>query len=86
MVDPTMTMLEIENISNVVGVNKKVTTDEVIDKTSAQMSRLVHTEWLSHYFQLRYIFCDNSSEFKLYFNTIYNQCGVGCKPTIVKNQ
>ena len=35
MVDPAMSVLEIEEIPTVVSVHKKVTTNEVVDKMSA---------------------------------------------------
>jgi hypothetical protein len=46
--------------------------DEIFDKTSELIAKLVNKTWLCRYPQSRHLIYDNRSEFKLHFNTYVN--------------
>jgi hypothetical protein len=68
-------------------VNGKVSSivEEIFDKTSEHIARLVNKTWLSRYPRCRYIIYDNGSEFKLNIEYLCITYGIKCKPTMVKN-
>ena len=57
----------------------------VIDKSSAQISRLFNKSWLCRYPRPVEIIYDNGSEFKLYFRELCDSYSIKRKPTTVKN-
>jgi len=59
--------------------------EEIFDKTSEHIARLVRKTWLSRYPRCRYIIYNNSSEFKLNFEYLCETYGIKCKPTMIKN-
>jgi len=67
-------------------VNDKERTieEEIFDKSSDQIARLVNKIWLCRYPRCRYLVYDNGSEFKLHFETLCGSC-IQRKPTTIKN-
>jgi hypothetical protein len=59
--------------------------EEIFDKTSERIARLVNKTWLSRYPRCCYIIYDNGSEFKLNFEYFCETYGIKCKPTMIKN-
>ena len=57
----------------------------VIDKSSAEISRLFNKQWLSRYPRSKYVIYDNGSEFKLHFQELCASYGLEQKPTSVRN-
>ncbi len=64
---------------------KLLTADEIFDKTSECIAKLVNKTWLSRYPQCRHLIYDNGSEFKLHSEYLCESYGITCKPTAVKN-
>jgi hypothetical protein len=58
---------------------------EIFDKTSAQISNLVHKCWFSRYPRCCYMIYNNDSEFKLYLRNLCKTYGVKHKPASIKN-
>ncbi len=50
--------------------------EEIYDKTSERIARLVNKRWLSRYPKCCYIICDNGSEFKLNFEYLCETYGM----------
>jgi hypothetical protein len=74
MIDPTMSWFEVVELPLVrrlktITVNGKESSiiEEIFDKISERIVRLVNKTWLSRYPRCRYIIYDNGSEFKLNF-------------------
>jgi hypothetical protein len=59
--------------------------EEIFNKTSECVARLVNKTWLSRYPRYRYIIYNNGSEFKLNFEYLCETYGVEGKPTMIKN-
>jgi hypothetical protein len=59
--------------------------EEIFDKTSEHIARLVNKIWLSRYPSCHYIIYDNGSEFKLNFEYLCVTYGINRKPTMMKN-
>jgi hypothetical protein len=59
--------------------------DEIFDKISECMAKIVNKTWLCRYPHCRYLIYDNGSEFKLHFEYLCESCGITRKPTMVKN-
>jgi hypothetical protein len=59
--------------------------EEIFDKSSDQIARLVNKIWLCRYPRCRYLIFDNGSEFKLHFGTLCDSYGIKRKPTTIKN-
>ncbi len=59
--------------------------DEIFDKTSERIAKLVNKTWLCRYPRCRHLIYDNGSEFKLHFEYLYESYGITRKPTPVKN-
>ncbi len=58
--------------------------EEIFDKTSERIARLVNKTWLSRYPRCCYIIYDNGSEFKLNFEYLCVTYGIKRKPTMIK--
>ena len=58
---------------------------QMFDKTSAQISRLVNLTWFRRYPRPVEVVYDNGSEFKLYFKHLLKEYGVKRKPTTIMN-
>ncbi len=59
--------------------------DEIFDKSSERIAKLVNKTWLCRYPQCRHLIYDNGSEFKLHFEYLCESYGIKRKPTTVKN-
>jgi transposase InsO family protein len=59
--------------------------EEIFNKTSEPIARLVNKMWLSRYPRCHYIIYDNGSEFKLNFEYLCETFGIKRKPTTIKN-
>ena len=73
MIDPETAWFEIVELPNaaVKVVRKGVEiTKIIIDKSSADISRLINKKWLSCYPRAKHIVYNNGSNFKLYFQQL----------------
>ncbi len=59
--------------------------DEIFDKTSERIAKLVNKTWLCRYPRCRHLIYNNGSEFKLHFEYLCDSYGIMRKPTMVKN-
>jgi hypothetical protein len=59
--------------------------DEIFDKTSERIDKLVNKTWLCRYPRCHYLMYNNGSEFKLHFKYLCKSYGITRKPTMVKN-
>ncbi len=59
--------------------------DEIFDKTSDCIAKLVNKTWLCRYPWCRHLIYDDGSEFKLHFEYLGESYGIKHKPTTVKN-
>jgi len=77
---PTITRL----MTNKVNGKERTIKEEIFNKSSDQIARLVNKIWLCRYMRCRYLIYDNGSEFKLHFETLWGSC-IQRKPTTFKN-
>jgi hypothetical protein len=59
--------------------------DEVFDKTSERIAKLVNKTWLCRYQLCCHLIYNYESEFKLHFEYLCESYGITRKPTMVKN-
>ena len=59
--------------------------EEIFNKSSDYIARLVNKFWLSRYPRCQYLVYDNGSEFKLNFEYLCDSYGIKRKPTTIKN-
>jgi hypothetical protein len=59
--------------------------DEIFDKTSERIAKLVSKTCLCRYPRCRHLIYNNGSEFKLHFKYLCESYGITCRPTRVKN-
>ncbi len=59
--------------------------DEIFDKTSELIAKLVNKTWMCRYPWCCHLIYDNGSEFKLHFKYLCESYGIKHKPTTVKN-
>jgi hypothetical protein len=59
--------------------------DEIFDKTSECIAKLVNKTWLCRYPRCHHLIYDNGSEFKLHFEYLCESDGIKPKPTTVEN-
>jgi transposase InsO family protein len=88
MIDPATTWFEIIELPNaaIKVVRKGENMNEtVINKLSAQISRIFNKQWLSRYPRAKHIVYDNGSKFKLHFQELCDEFGLKPKPTTVCN-
>ncbi len=90
IIDPATGWVEIAELpTKIVELyNKKDDTwskTEILDKSSATISRLFNKHWLSRYPRPRYVTCDNGGEFKLHLRELCKQYSIGRKPTSSRN-
>ena len=71
-------------LTNVNG-KKLLIADEIFDKTSECIAKLVNKTWLCRYPRCCHLIYDNGSEFKLHFEYLCDSYGITRKPTTVKN-
>ena len=92
MIDPASSWFEIVELPlrtvartrTVMGKLKNVE-EQIFDKTSERISRLVYNTWLCRYPRCRTVIYDNGSEFKLNFEDLCDSYGLKRKPTTIKN-
>jgi len=92
MIDPASSWFEIAELPLVrrlrtTNVNGKelLQSEDIFDKSSDRVAKLVNKTWLSRYPRCRYLIYDNGSEFKLHFEHLCESYGIKRKPTTVKN-
>jgi hypothetical protein len=92
MIDPASSWLEVVELPTITRVmTKKVNgkertiEEEIFDKSSDRISRLVNKIWLCRYPRCRYSIYDNRSEFKFHFETLCDSYGIKRNPTTIKN-
>ncbi len=92
MIDPATSWFKLVELPLVrrlktIKVNSKESSivEEIFDKTSERIARLVNKTWLNRYPRCCYIIYDNGSEFKLNFEYLCETYGIKRKPTMIKN-
>ncbi len=92
MIDPTTSWFKVVELplfrwSKTVTVDGKESSivEEIFNKTSTRIARLVNKTWLSKYPRCCYIIYDNGSEFKLNFEYLCITYGIKGKSTTVNN-
>jgi hypothetical protein len=92
MIDPASSWFKVVELPTIMQlmtkkVNGKERTieEQIFDKSSDQISRLVNIIWLCRYLRCCYLIYDNGSEFKLNFETLCDSYGIKRKPTTIKN-
>jgi len=92
LIDPTSSWLKVVELPTITQVTTKkvngkerTTEEEIFDRSSDQISRLVNKIWLCTYPRCRYLIYHNGSEFKLHFETLCDSYGMKHKPTRIKN-
>jgi len=92
MIDPASSWFEIVELplarqlkTTQVNGRESLVAEEIFDKSSDRIARLVNKFWLSRYPRCRYLVYDNGSEFKLNFEYLCDSYGFKCKPTTIKN-
>ena len=92
MIDPASSWFEIVELPlakrlRTTNVNGKelLHSEDIFDKSSDRVAKLVNKAWLSRYPRCLYIIYDNGSEFKLHFEHLCESYGIKRKPTTVKN-
>jgi hypothetical protein len=59
--------------------------DEIFDKASECIAKLVNKTWLCRYSWCCHLIYNNRSKFKLHFKYLYNSYSIKRKPTTIKN-
>ncbi len=92
MINPTSRWFKIAELPVVkqqrwqtVNGKEQLLADEIFDKTSERIAKLVNKTWLCRYPRCCHLIYDNGSEFKLHFEYLCESYGIKCKPTTVKN-
>jgi transposase InsO family protein len=92
MIDPASSWFEIVELPLVkrlrtTNVNSKELQqpEDIFDKSSDRVAKLVNKTWLSWYPRYRYIIYNNGSEFKIHFEHLCDSYGIKRKPTTVEN-
>jgi hypothetical protein len=92
MINPASSWIEIAELSVVerlrqqtVNGKELLIADEIFDKTSKCIAKLVKKTWLCRYPQCPYLIYDNGSEFDLHFEYRCESYGTTRKPKTVKN-
>jgi hypothetical protein len=92
MIDPTSSWFEIAELPVIEGLRQQTVNgkelliaDEIFDKTSKRIAKLVNKTWLCRCPLCRNLIYDNESEFKLHFKYLCDSYGITRKPTTFKN-
>ncbi len=92
MIDHTSSWFEIAELPVVKQLHRQTVNgkelliaDEIFDKTSEPIAKLVNKIWLCRYPHCRHSIYNNGSEFKLHFEYLCESYGITRKPTMVKN-
>jgi hypothetical protein len=91
MIDPASSWFEVMELptitrvmTNKVNGKERTIEEEIFDKLSDRIARLVNKIWLCRYPRCCYVIYDNGLEFKLHFETLCDSC-IQRKPTTIKN-
>jgi hypothetical protein len=91
MIDPASSWFEIAELPLVTQLRRQIVNgkelliaNEIFDKTSEHIAKLVNKTWLCRYPWCRYLIYANESEFKLHFKYMCKSYGLKHKPTMVK--
>ena len=90
IIDPATSWFEIVELPNkdmtyIWDKDKEEIKEVIIDKSLACIARLFNKSWLSRYPRAVSIVYDNGSEFKLFFENVYECFQLKYKPTTIKN-
>jgi len=92
MIDPASSWLEVMELPTITRVTtnkvkgkERTIEEEIFDKSSDRISRLVNKIWLCRYPRCCYLIYNNGLEFKLHFETLCDSYGKKRKPTTIKN-
>ncbi len=92
MIDPVSSWFKIAELPIVkqlrqqtVNGKELLIADEIFDKTSERIAKLVNKTWLCRYPRCPHLIYDNGSEFKLHFEYLCESYGITRKQTMVKN-
>ena len=92
MIDPASSWFEIVELPLIkrletYSVNGKelLQAEDVFDKSSDRIAKLVNKTWLCRYLRCPTLIYDNGSEFKLHFEHLCDSYGIKRKPTTVNN-
>ena len=66
-------------------IKELLQSEDIFDKSSDKIVKLVNKTWLSRYPRCLYMIYDNGSKFKLHFEHLCDSYGIKRKPTTVKN-
>jgi hypothetical protein len=92
MINPALSWLEIAELPVVeqlrqqtVNGKELLITDEIFDKTSERIAKLVNKTWMCRYPQCCHLIYNNVSELKIHFEYLSESYSIKRKPTTVKN-
>ncbi len=92
MIDPASSWFEIAELPVVewlrqqtVNSKELLIVDEIFDKTSERIAKLVNKTWLCWYPRCCHLIYNNGSEFKLHYEYLCESYGIKRKPNMVKN-
>jgi hypothetical protein len=92
MINPTSSWFKIAELPVVEQLRRQTVNgkelliaDEIFDKTSERIAKLVNKTWLCRYPRCHHLIYDNGSEFKLHFEYLCESYGIKRKPTMDKN-
>ncbi len=92
MIDPASSWFEIAELPVVeqlrwqtVNGKELLIADEIFDKTSERIAKLVNKTWLCRYPRCCHLIYDNGSDFKFHFKYLCESFGIKRKPTTVNS-
>jgi hypothetical protein len=92
MIDPASSWFEIAELpvikqlhQQTVNGKEQLIADEIFDKTSEHIAKLVNKTWLCRYPRFCHLIYNNGSDFKLYFKYLCDSYSITGKPNMVKN-
>jgi hypothetical protein len=92
MIDPASSCSEIVELPTIYRLitkkengKERTIKEEILDKSSDRIARLLNKIWLCRYPRCCYLIYDSGSEFKLHFETLCDSYGIKRKPTTIKN-
>jgi hypothetical protein len=92
MINPASSWFEIAQLHIVEQLHRQTVNgkelliaDEIFDKTSEHIAKLVNKTWLCRHPWCCHLIYNNGSEFKLHFEYLCESYGITRKPTTVKN-
>ncbi len=92
MIDPASSWFKIAELPAVKQLHQQTVNgkelliaDEIFDKNSERIAKLVNKTWLCRYPQCHHLIYNNRSDFKLHFEYLCESNGITRKPTTVKN-